>query len=168
MKYQDYHLAEVNIARMAAPLESPLLADFVARLDEINSLADESPGFIWRLQSDEGNATYFKPYDDDLILFNLSVWESPEDLKNYVYRSAHNEVFKRRREWFEKFNGMFFAMWWVKSGELPTIAEAKQRLDYLEKNGPTEFAFTFKQTFEPTDREFEISTPSIGTQCQAS
>jgi heme-degrading monooxygenase HmoA len=167
MKYQDYQLAEVNIARLAAPLESQQLAEFVARLDEINSLADESPGFIWRLQSDEGNATYFKPYDDDLILFNLSVWESPEDLKKYVYGSAHAEVFKRRREWFEKFNGMFFAMWWVRSGEIPTIQEAKQRLEYLEKNGPTEFAFTFKQIFEPTGREFEILTPAASNPCRA-
>src|SRR5215467_560298 len=93
------HLAQVNIARMKGPLESEVMADFVARLDEINALADGSPGFVWRLQTGEGNATYLRPYDDDRILFNLSVWETIDDLKAYVYRSAHAEVLRRRHEW---------------------------------------------------------------------
>jgi heme-degrading monooxygenase HmoA len=97
------HLAQVNIARMKGPLESPVMAGFVARLDKINALADGSPGFVWRLQTGEGNATYLRPYDDDRILFNLSVWESIEHLREYVYRSAHVEVLRNRHEWFSKF-----------------------------------------------------------------
>ena len=99
------HLAQVNIARMKAPLEDPIMSGFVARLDEINALADHSPGFIWRFQTSEGNATYLRPYDDDRILFNMSVWDSMESLKNYVYDTAHVELFRNRQAWFEKFAG---------------------------------------------------------------
>lgn len=152
-----YHLAQVNIARMRAPLDDPLMADFVARLDEINALADRSPGFIWRLQSEGGEApaTYLRPYDDDRILFNLSVWESIEQLKGYVYTTAHGEVMRKRREWFDKFEGMYQALWWVKAGHIPAVAEAKQRLEYLEAHGESAHAFTFKRSFPPTESELE-------------
>src|SRR5690242_852853 len=100
MAESAYHLAQVNIARMLAPLDSGIMADFVARLDAINALADGSPGFVWRYQTAEGNATALRAYDDESILFNLSVWDSPEALKTYVYRSAHSAVMRRRREWF--------------------------------------------------------------------
>src|SRR5882762_2733017 len=101
MKSHQYHLAQVNIAHMIAPLDDPLMAGFVARLDEINALADDSPGFIWRLQSEgDAPATYLRPYDDDRILFNLSVWESVGQLKEYVYKTAHGEVMRQRRQWF--------------------------------------------------------------------
>ena len=103
------HLAQVNIARMRGPLESAVMADFVARLDEINALADASPGFVWRLQTSEGNATYLRPYDDDRILFNMSVWRSLEDLRAYVYRSAHAEVLRRRAEWFTRMDTVYTA-----------------------------------------------------------
>src|SRR5574341_824674 len=97
-----YPLAQVNIGRILAPLDGPIMAGFVARLDEINALADESPGLVWRLQTEEGNATDLRPYDDDRILVNMSVWESLEDLKAYVYKSVHAEVMRQRRQWFEK------------------------------------------------------------------
>jgi heme-degrading monooxygenase HmoA len=145
----NHHIAQVNIARMLAPLDDPLMADFVAQLDEINALADRSPGFVWRLQTEEGNATYLRPYDDDRVIFNMSVWESIEHLKEYVYRSAHIEVMKRRREWFEKFDGAFMALWWVEAGHLPTVEEAKQRLDQLYQRGESEFAFSFKKIYLP-------------------
>ena len=144
-----FHLAQINIGRLLAPLSDPLIADFVAQLDEINALAERSPGFVWRLQTPEGNATDLRPYEDDRIIVNLSVWESIEQLKDYVYRSAHTEVMKRRREWFEKFDGTFLALWWVDVGHLPTVEEAKQRLDHLYKHGESEFAFSFKKTFPP-------------------
>src|SRR5262245_36030647 len=143
------HLAQVNIARMKAPLDSPTLAGFVARLDEINALADGSPGFVWRLQTGEGNATYLRPYDDDRILFNMSVWESVEALKAYVYGSAHREVLRQRHDWFEKFDGIYAALWWVPEGHRPSIDEARKRLAHLAANGATSFAFTFKETFPP-------------------
>jgi uncharacterized protein DUF3291 len=145
----DFHLAQVNIARMLAPLEDPLMAGFVARLDEINALADRSPGFVWRLQTEAGNATYIKPYEDDRILFNLSVWESVERLKEYVYHSAHSGVMRGRSQWFEKFDGPYMALWWVKAGHIPTVEEAKERLDHLREHGDSEFAFSFKRIYAP-------------------
>jgi len=151
MTSPNYHIAQVNIARMLAPLDDPIMAEFVALLAEINALADNSPGFVWRLQTEQGNATYLRPYDDDRILFNLSVWESVEQLKAYVYKSAHSHVMRRRRQWFEKFEGMYLALWWVKAGHIPTVAEAKLRLDYLREHGESEHAFTFKRPLPPTE-----------------
>ncbi len=143
------HLAQVNIARMKAPLEDPLMAGFVARLEEINALADRSPGFVWRLQTPEGDATYLRPSGDDRILFNLSVWETVEDLRAYVYRSVHVEVLRRRPEWFEKFERPYLALWWVPAGHVPPVEEAKERLAHLQEHGPTPFAFTFRDRFPP-------------------
>jgi hypothetical protein len=140
-------LAQVNIAHMKAPLESQVMAGFVARLDEINALADRNSGFVWRLQTGDGNATYLRPYGDDRILFNLSVWESIEHLRDYVYRSAHIEVLRNRDEWFDKFDGAYLALWWVPAGHRPSVDEAKKRLTHLAQHGPTPFAFTFKVTF---------------------
>ena len=147
------HIAQVNIGRMKAALEDPVMAGFVARLDEINALADRSPGFVWRLQSSAGNATYLRPYDDDRILFNMSVWESIEQLKRYVYYSAHVEVLKQRQAWFEKFSASYTALWWIPQGHRPGVDEAKKRLAHLDAHGRTPFAFTFKNPF-PADEEF--------------
>ncbi len=143
------HLAQVNIARMQTPLDDPQMAGFVARLDEINALADRSPGFVWRLQTSQGNATYLRPYDDDRILFNISVWKSIEDLKHYVYQSVHVELMRQRRDWFEKFAGVYLALWWIPLGHVPSVDEAKQRLAHLEAHGPQPFAFTFSNPFPP-------------------
>ena len=151
----EYHIAQINIGRVKAPLEDPAMAGFLSRLDEINALADRSPGFVWRLQTSEGNATYFRPYEhDDRILLNMSVWESVEALQHYVYHTMHAELLRQRRDWFEKFAGVYVALWWVPAGHIPGIDEAKKRLAHLETNGPTEFAFTFKQIFPP-DQEFQ-------------
>ena len=141
------HLAQVNIGRIRAPLDSPVLAGFVARLDEINALAERSPGFVWRLQTDEGNATELRPYDDDRVLINMSVWESVEQLRAYVFGSSHRELLAQRRDWFEKFEGVYAALWWVPPGHRPSIEEAKERLAHLAEKGPTPFAFSFKDTF---------------------
>lgn len=149
-----YQIAQVNIGRIRAPLDDPVMAGFVTRLDEINSLAEQSPGFVWRLQTSEGNATYLRPYDDDRILVNMSVWTTIEALRHYVYRTAHVEVLQRREAWFEKFAGAYAALWWVPEGHIPGIDEAKKRLAYLDNHGPTQFAFTFKTAFQP-DEEFQ-------------
>ena len=143
------HIAQVNIGRMRAALEDPVMRGFVERLAEINAVADGSPGFVWRLQTEEGNATYLRPYEDDRILFNLSVWETIEDLRDYVYRSAHKEVLRRRQDWFEKLEAPAVALWWVPAGHVPSVHEAKKRLDHLRQNGPTAFAFTFREPFPP-------------------
>jgi hypothetical protein len=150
-----YHIAQVNIGRARAPVDDPLMTGFITRLDEINALADNCPGFVWRLQTTAGNATYFRPYpQDDRILMNMSVWETVEALRNYVYRTAHSEFLKRRQEWFEKFAGAYTALWWVPKGHTPGIDEAKKRLEYLDAHGPTQFAFPFQQVFPP-DAEFQ-------------
>lgn len=155
-KMAEYQIAQVNIGRIKGPLDGPIMAGFVNRLDEINALADSSPGFVWRLQASEGNATYFRPYDDDRMLMNMSVWETIEDLKHYVYRTAHAELLRQRHEWFEKISAVYMAMWWVPANHIPGIDEAKKRLAYLEAHGPTQFAFTFKEVFPP-DQEFQQS-----------
>jgi len=149
MTTSKYHIAQVNIARMLAPLDDPMMAEFVASLSEINALADRSPGFVWRFQTEEGNATGIRPYDDNRIIVNFSVWETIEDLKAYVYKSAHAEVMRRRRQWFEKFEGIYMALWWVESGHIPTVDEAKERLEYLSQHSVSERAFTFKQAYDP-------------------
>ena len=150
-----YHIAQVNIGRVKAPVDHPSMAGFTSRLDELNAIADRSPGFVWRLQTSAGNATYFRPYpEDDSILMNMSVWETIEDLRNYVYRTVHAELLKHRHEWFDKFAGMYMALWWVPAGHRPGVDEARKRLEHLEKHGPTQFAFTFKTTFPP-DEEFQ-------------
>lgn len=146
-----YHLAQLNIGRIQAPLDDPLMAGFVAQLDTINALADASPGFIWRLQSAQGNATVVRAYDDDLILVNMSVWESLEALTAYVYASAHRPVMQQRRRWFARFDGPYMALWWVPRGHIPSITEAKERLDHLRTHGPTPFAFSFRAPFAAPD-----------------
>ena len=144
---KEMHIAQVNIARTRAPLDDPLLAGFVARLEDINALADTSPGFVWRLQTEEGDATALRPYDDERILFNLSVWRSPEDLRAFVYQSAHTEVMRQRKSWFERFDGMYYALWWVPAGHIPGIAEAKERLEHLRNHGESAQAFTFARLY---------------------
>src|SRR6184192_3045271 len=150
-----YHIAQVNIGRMKAPLDDAVMAGFVARLDEINALADGSPGFVWRLQNDAGNATYLRPYDDDRILVNFSIWETIEALRTYVYQTAHAEVLRQRRDWFEQFSGAYLALWWIPAGHRPSIDEAKKRLAHLEEHGPSQFAFNFKKTFPPDENYLE-------------
>jgi hypothetical protein len=148
---QRFHLAQVNIARLRAPLDDPLLAGFVARLDDVNALADASPGFVWRLQTDAGNATALRAYDDDRILFNLSLWQTPERLREFVYRSAHVEVMRQRKSWFERFDGPYYALWWVAAGHTPSVAEAKERLEHLRAHGETAHAFSFAKLFPSPD-----------------
>ena len=142
-----YHLAQINIARMLAPIDDPIMAEFVSQLPPINALADESPGFVWRLQSEGGDATSIKVYDDDFIIVNLTVWESVDALREYVYKSAHHGVLRDRKRWFEKFDGPYYALWWVPAGQIPTTEEGKERLDHLRENGDTARAFSFKKIF---------------------
>ena len=153
-------IAQVNIALPRAPLDSDLLADFVALLDPINELADRSPGFVWRLQTEEGDATAIRAFDDDRLIVNMSVWESIEALWAFVYDSAHLDVMRRRREWFERMQ-MHMCLWWVPPGHEPTIAEAEERLAHLRAHGPNPHAFTFKQRFAPPPGSDALETPPL-------
>ena len=143
----SFHLAQVNVARAKAPLDDPLLAEFMAQLDRINGLADQSPGFVWRLQSDSGNATDIKVSEDPCLLVNLSVWSSLEALFDFVYKTGHSKVMARRKEWFEPIGRPYLALWWVPAGHLPSPEEAMARLDLIAERGPGSEAFTFKQRF---------------------
>src|SRR5258708_4088855 len=149
MAQKAFHIAQVNIGRILAPTDSPIMSGFMTRLDEINALADGSPGFVWRLKGEDNNATYLRPYNDDRILVNMSVWESIEHLREYVYRSQHSELLKQRKDWFAKFDGAFMALWWVVAGHIPTVDEAKDRLEHLRTRGDSEYAFSFKTIFAP-------------------
>jgi len=148
---KTYHLAQINIARMVAPINSPIMADFKNNLDRINTLAEKSEGFVWRLKDEDDNATSIKVFDDIYIIVNMSVWESKKALFDFTYSSAHVEIFKRRKEWFNKMTDMHMALWYVDSGYNPTPEEAKERLALLNKLGETPFAFTFKSDFDSND-----------------
>jgi hypothetical protein len=151
-----FHLAQANIGRFRAPLESPVMEGFRTQLDPINALADESPGFVWRLQTEDGNATAIRPYaDDDLMAINMSVWESLESLQRFVYRSRHVDVLRGRKQWFEQADGPILVLWWIPAGRIPTVAEAQERLQHLREHGPTPRAFTFRSPFPAPDDEGE-------------
>lgn len=157
-----HHLAQANVARLLAPLDSTHLADFVAALEPINELADRSPGFVWRLQTDEGDATSIRAFDDDMLIVNMSVWESAEALVDFTYRSDHRSVMRRRREWFETMAEAHLVLWWVPAGHSPDVEEAKQRLDLLRRNGPSPDAFTFRVLYPFGEDEPVSVAPSPG------
>jgi hypothetical protein len=148
----QYYLAQVNTARLRASLDTPEMADFVAQIEGINAIADEDPGFVWRLRSEGANdATSIRAFDDDQILITLTVWKSVEALSNYVYRGAHGGIMRDRRKWFERLDQPILALWWIPVGHLPTIEEAKERLTYLQQHGSTPFAFSFGKSFPSPD-----------------
>ena len=147
-----HHLAQVNIATLRYPLDTPELAGFVAQLEPINALADAHPGFVWRLQTEDGDATAIRPFGDERIMVNLSVWSSLEALRGFVYASRHLEVTRHRRAWFHKMADPYMAIWWLPAGAIPTVDQARDRLDLLARRGPTADAFTFRAPFpEPAD-----------------
>jgi heme-degrading monooxygenase HmoA len=151
----DFHLAQVNIAIPKEPPGGPVLAEFMAALDPVNAVADASPGFVWRLQDEDGNATAIRAFDDDTMV-NMSVWESLEALRAFVYSNrAHLDVMRRRREWFEDHVDAFQVLWWIPAGHIPSVAEAEDRLRTLRARGPSPEAFTFRRHFPP-------STPGDG------
>lgn len=162
----QYNIAQVNIGRIRAELDDPVMAGFVNRLDEINALADSSPGFVWRLIESQGNATYLRPFDDPWMLLNMSVWQSIEHLRQFVFGTSHKELLRQRHEWFEKLTDVYAALWWVPVGHIPGVDEAKQRLAHLQKHGPTQLAFTFRKLFEP-DEQFQRAINWDSKPCPA-
>lgn len=146
----EWQLAQVNIGRLRAPIDHPMIKDFADNLDRINALAEASPGFVWRLTGEGNNATDLAPFEDPLIAINMSTWTDIPSLGAYVYRTAHVEIMRRRREWFEHMD-TFMALWWVPAGHRPTVEEAKEKLALIEAHGPTPAAFTFRQPFPAPD-----------------
>ena len=143
-----YQLAQLNIAQMKFAIDHPGMSDFVARLDHINALADAAPGFVWRLQTDDGDATGIDYFGADTLV-NMSVWKDIESLHGYVYRSAHTEVMALRKQWFERMIESYSVLWWIAEGQLPALEEASERLECLREQGPSARAFNFKQAFDP-------------------
>jgi hypothetical protein len=155
-----WHLAQMNVGRLIAPQGDPRVALFFDALDEVNALAERSAGFVWRLKSDSGNATDIQPTSDSLFIVNMSVWTDAEALFDFVYRSAHTPVMAKRRDYFERFEGAYQALWWVPVGHFPTVDEGLSRLWRLDRYGPQADAFTFKARFpapglpgRPTDMQ---------------
>jgi Domain of unknown function (DUF3291) len=147
-----FNLAQVNIGRVRAALDHPIMEGFRNQLDPINALADRSPGFIWRLQTEYGNAMAIRPFaEDERMAINMSVWESLEALREYVYKSAHLGPLRDRKQWFEPIDGPILALWWIPAGHIPTVPEALERLEWLKQRGPTPDSFTFKVHFPPAD-----------------
>jgi hypothetical protein len=138
------HLAQLNVAHLRAPLDAPELADFVNNLDRINGLAEASDGFVWRLKTQEGDATALRPLGPDMLV-NLSLWRDVESLRSFVYRTAHTDIMRRRADWFVPMDKAYTVLWWVSAGHLPDMAEALSRLERLQKSGPSQDAFGFSQ-----------------------
>ena len=146
-----FHLAQVNIGLLRAPIEDPIMEDFRSQLDAINALADRSPGFVWRLQTEDGNAMAIRPFADERMAINMSVWESVESLQQFVYGSAHVGPLRDRKQWFEPIEGPILVLWWIPVGHIPTVAEAQERLRRLKERGPSPEAFTFRTPFPSPD-----------------
>jgi hypothetical protein len=149
------HLAQINVARLRAPIDDPATAEFVEGLERINALADTSAGFVWRLQTEDGNATAVRAYDDELVIVNMSVWTSLEALADYVYRSGHVEFLRRRADWFRRMGEANVALWWIEPGHRPPVAEGVGRLAHLRAHGATPRAFTFRRPFAPGGKHLE-------------
>ena len=147
-----WQLAQINVGRLAAPRGDRRVADFFAALDRINALADASPGFVWRLKDESGNATNITPAADPLFIVNMSTWMDADALFDYVYRSAHTPLMARRREFFSHYEGAYQALWWVPAGTIPTIADGLAALWKLDRFGPAPQAFTFKMRFPAPDQ----------------
>ncbi len=145
-----YHLAQINIARMkGVNINNPVMKEFVDNLDKVNTIAESSEGFVWRLKDESNNATNFNPYDDEQVIINISVWESIEYLEIFMYKTLHSDFLRRRKEWFQKFGKAYFAMWWIPEGQFPTMQDAVDKLDYLQANGASDLVFDFKNKYPP-------------------
>ena len=162
-----YELAQLNIGIIRGPMDSPIMAEFAANLARINALADASPGFLWRLQTEAGDATAIRPFESENMLLNMSVWRDVEHLRRFVYRTAHVEFLGRRREWFERMSEAYLVLWWVPRGHRPSIEEAVARLTLLREQGATPQAFTFRQTFPPPDAPQTEVPGSFADECPA-
>ena len=147
MTAASFHLAHINVARMRGGWDDPVMADFVARLAEVNAIAEASPGFVWRLQLEDDAAEALRVFGSPQILFNVSVWDSVESLKAFSYAGTHLEVFRQRQRWFAKPEGAHLALWWVRAGHRPGLEEGKDRLSTLDRLGATAEAFTFQKPF---------------------
>jgi heme-degrading monooxygenase HmoA len=167
MSLDGFHLAQVNVGRARGEIGDEVMAGFVARLADINALAERSPGFVWRLQTEDGDATAVRPYDDRRIMINLSVWADLAALRSYVYRSDHAAVMRDRRQWFERFERVYVALWWVPTGHRPSVQEAVERLEHLDRHGSGPFAFGFAEPYGPHGERLPREAATSDDACPA-
>ena len=163
----SYELAQLNIGIIKGPMDSPVMAEFAANLERINALAERSPGFVWRLQTEDGDATAIRPFEDENMLVNMSVWRDVESLNKYVYSSGHVDVMRRRKQWFERMSEAYLVLWWVPRGHRPSVTEAIAKLEVLRTQGPTAQAFTFRHAFPRPDAVQSEPPVSFGDECPA-
>ena len=163
----QHHLAQLNVASAKEPLDSPLMADFVVNLERINALAEQSPGFVWRLMDESGDATAIRPFGDDVIV-NMSVWTDVASLSNYAFKSAHVDIMRRRNEWFDRMAEAYAVLWWVPVGHRPSMDEAKERLDHLRNFGTSPHAFTFKDACPAPDSPRPAQVVTSNDTCPTS
>lgn len=145
-----YHLAQVNVARFKAALNDPIMKEFVDFLEPVNKFAEDSPGFVWRLQDDQGrSASYIEtPFKDEMMAVNISVWEDVDAFKGFVYGSVHSYFLRNKKKWFDMKGNSQFVLWWLPKGELPTLEMAKDKLEFHEKHGDSPSAFTMKSFYD--------------------
>lgn len=148
-----YHLAQLNIATALASMDSPIMKDFVDNLEYINGIGEASPGFVWRLKDESGDATSIQVYHDPNIIVNLTVWEDPDSLKQFLFKTDHAQFLKRKKEWFKPVKEATYVLWWVPKGHIPDVIEAKERLEYLNNNGESAEAFSFRKLFPAPDQQ---------------
>lgn len=145
------HLAQLNIAKAKYSLDAPEIKEFIDNLEPVNNLAESSEGFIWRLKDEQGDATNIQAFSDPDVIVNMSVWDSPDALKNFMFRTHHRNFLRRKKEWFHNIAEDSYVLWWVPKGHVPTIEEAVEKLDFLRRNGDTPYAFTFKSNFTASE-----------------
>ncbi len=163
-----YELAQLNIGIIRGAMDSPVMADFAAALARINALAERSAGFVWRLQTEDGDATAIRPFENANLLVNMSVWRDVESLRRYVYHSEHVQLMRRRREFFEPLPQAFLVLWWVPRGHRPSIAEAMARLERLRERGAGPQAFTFREAWPAPDAAAPAASVGLGDECPSS
>lgn len=154
----DHHIAQLNISRLLASLDTPEMKEFVDFLEPVNKFAEESPGFVWRMKGENGEASSLlaSPFDDPMIVTNLTVWADIPSLQAFVYKSVHRYFLQNRRQWFARVATNQFVMWWVSPGVIPTLTDAKDRLQRLEAEGPSPEAFTLQQAFDARGKPIEV------------
>jgi len=147
---KKYQLAQINISRMiGVNINDHIMKEFVDNLDKVNNLAEHSEGFVWRLKDENNDATSFNPYNDEQVIINISVWESIASLETFVYKTLHTDFLKRRKEWFQKFGKVTTTLWWIAEGDFPSVENAVELLDYLQKKGPSQKVFNFRNKYAP-------------------
>lgn len=144
-------LAQLNIALAKCPLDAPEIKEFVDNLELVNGIAESSEGFVWRLKDESGDATNIQAFDDPNMIVNMSVWDSVDSLKNFMFRTHHRDFMRRKGDWFHRLPEDTYVLWWIEADHIPTLEEAIERLEHLREIGDTPYAFTFKTNFTESE-----------------